>query len=109
MLHTEKTDQVFHLLKTYANTSDQWMKVDEAYDRLLVENDNEDRVIIALLGYVLDGLRFGNWLWNMPPNAGNVILDSPPQQTVTCPAHGHTHTYPESNKTGLGDMSKKQW
>jgi hypothetical protein len=73
MLHTEKTDQAYKLLKTYARTPEQDQAVDTLYVDILAESSNEDRVIIYLLGLVLDGLRYGNWFWNMPPNAKQAI------------------------------------
>jgi hypothetical protein len=110
MFHTVRADIAYEILRSYTQTPEQHEAVKQAYVDTLAGNDSEDKVIIAMLGYVLDGLRYGNWLWNMPPSAGNVILDSPTaQMTVTCPAHGHPHEYPESRNTGSGDMSKKQW
>jgi hypothetical protein len=75
MLHTEKTDQAYKLLKSYAHTPEQKLQTDAVYVEAL-DADNEDTVIIAMLGYILDGLRFGNWLWDMPPNAKTVKQDA---------------------------------
>ncbi len=92
MLHTEKTDQAHRLLRSYARTPDQQQAVDETYVDILGDTDSEDRAIMQLIGLILDGLRFGNWFW-IKPEAKRV-----PQieQTVTCPAHGHPHTYGSS-------------
>jgi hypothetical protein len=92
MLHTERTDKACDLLKSYARTLEQKIEVEQAYVDTLADNDNEDRVVINLLGFILDGLRYDNWLWNMPPSA----------QTVTCPEHGHPHTYGSSRSKSKG-------
>ena len=81
MLPTDKTDQAYYMLTSYAHTPDQEHAIDDTYTEVLADNNSEDRVVIALLGLILDGLRFGNWLWNTPPTAQNVILDSPPAMT----------------------------
>ncbi len=69
MLHTEKTDQAYKLLRSYTETHDQAIAVKTLYVEVLAGIDNEDRVIIHLLCLILDGLRYGNWFWNMPPSA----------------------------------------
>lgn len=69
MLHTEKTDQAYELFKSYARTPEHKEKVDQVYVDLLANEDNEDFVVIRILGLILDGVHYGNWLWNMPPSA----------------------------------------
>ena len=68
MLHTERTDQAYKLLKSYARTPEQIQAVKEAYIEML-DIDSEDQVVLRVIGCIFDGLRFGNWLWNTPPNA----------------------------------------
>ena len=92
MLHTDKTDQAHRLLRSYAHTPGQQQQVDETYVDILADTDNEDTAIMHLVGLILDGIRFGNWFWNMPPNA----------QTVRCPEHGHSHAYGESRSPRKG-------
>ena len=85
MLHTERTDQAYKLLKSYARTPEQEQAVKEAYIEML-DADSEDQVVLRVIGCIFDGLRFGNWFWNMPPTAqtvkpdadGNVPTDKPP-------------------------------
>ncbi|HWI68640.1 MAG TPA: hypothetical protein VNS88_09695 [Nitrospiraceae bacterium] len=69
MFKTPKTELAFRLLRNYARTPGQREAVDELYEEVLHNSDNEDQVIIYMIGLILDGLRYGNWLWNMPPNA----------------------------------------
>jgi hypothetical protein len=69
MLATGRTDQAYMLLLGYARTPEQEQAVKTLYVDILAEQNNEDRVIIYLLGLITDGLRYGNWFWNMPPNA----------------------------------------
>jgi hypothetical protein len=88
MLHTERTDQAYKLLKSYARTPEQRFAVDRVVVDALADNDNEDKVVLALLGCIVQGIGFGNWLWDTPPSA----------QTVRCPEHGHPHTYGEPRK-----------
>jgi hypothetical protein len=77
MLATGKTDQAYMLLLNYARTPEQEIAVKTLYVDILAEQNNEDRVIIYLLGLITDGLRYGNWFWNMPPNAREITPDTP--------------------------------
>jgi len=76
MLHTVRTDIAYEILRSYAKTPEQHEAVKQAYVDTLADNDNEDNVVIALLGYVLDGLKFGNWLW-LKPKAKQAQPDAP--------------------------------
>jgi hypothetical protein len=66
MLRTARTDNAYWLLRSYAKTSSQKQAVDRTYIDTLLDPDNEDQVVIRMLGLILDGLRDGNWLWNTP-------------------------------------------
>jgi len=58
MLHTERTDQAYKLLKSYARTPEQEQAVKEAYIEML-DADSEDQVVLRVIGCIFDGLRFG--------------------------------------------------
>jgi hypothetical protein len=105
MLHTQKTDQAYKLLKSYARTKEQKRAVDETYLELLDMNSNEDRVIIYVLDLILNGLCFGNWFWNMPPNAKKAPTSPFGPRKVPRKV---TTTEPRRSR-GTGDMNKGQW
>lgn len=67
MRPTPKTEQACNLLRSYAQTPEQRRAVDTLYADMLADDSRESTVVISLLGLILDGLRYGNWLWNMPP------------------------------------------
>lgn len=72
MLHTEKTDQAYKLLKSY-EPPDQEQAVDNMYIDILANTDHEGQAVLQILGLITDGLRYGNWFWNMPPNEKQVL------------------------------------
>jgi hypothetical protein len=66
MLITERTKQALQLFSSYARTPEQKTVVAETFRTLLAESDNEDYVVLTIISYIFDGLRFGNWLWITP-------------------------------------------
>jgi hypothetical protein len=79
-------------MNMYARTPEHKQRLKEAYVDMLAGTDNEDFVVTSILGLILDGVHYGNWLWNMPPSVPKI-------QTVVCPDHGHPHTYGESDES----------
>lgn len=134
MIHNAKTDKAYQLLNSYASIQDHRNQVWEVYQEVLAGNDNEDQVIITILGYILDGLRFGNWLWNVPPNARTITTQesfadfvlaggNPTEYKGETPSpaewaevkrrqterEGQPRHWRTRQSRGTGDMSKKQW
>jgi hypothetical protein len=66
MFDTERTKAAYQLLKSYARTPEQNTTVDDTCRQLLAESNSEDHVVLAITGFIQDGLRFGNWLWITP-------------------------------------------
>jgi hypothetical protein len=75
------------------------------YMELLEGSSNEDQVVIYLTGLVRDGLCYGNWLWNMPPDAPHAPK-SPFESSVR---ERKVMTTEPRRSGGTGDMGKRQW